>query len=144
MSSTKQHLANDGDAVSRASEHKRLDALTRNFQILDEVYEAFGDPDHCRGCGIIDERSRSERLAELQQRRDDQARRRSRLFARIMRRFIGDRTPAPPEWETVREGPKWIYTRLSDILDVHVGIHPTGTVAIKLFEKGETDAVDDL
>jgi hypothetical protein len=32
----------------------------------------------------------------------------------------------------------WVYTRLSDIADVHVGIDPAGRVAIKLFDKGGT------
>jgi len=138
MSSEKQQFQNQPEASRRASEYRRLHELTRHFQILDEVFEAFGDPDQSPYCGII--RSRSDSLANLQQWRDEQAKRRSRFFARLIRRFVGDHTPAPPEWETVRDGPKWIYTTLSDMLDVHVGIHPTGRVAIRLFNKGEDDA----
>ena len=120
----------------RASEYQRLHELTRNLQILDEVFEAFGDPDRkSASCGIIV--ARSERLAMLQQWRAEQAKRRTRLFARLVALF-GDCTPPRPQWETVRDGPMWIYTRLSDIADVHVGIDAAGRVAIKLFDKGGT------
>jgi hypothetical protein len=113
-------------SAKQQSEYERFQELTRKFQILDQVYEAFGDPDQSPYCGFIT--PRAERLAELQHWRDEQAKRR------------GDRTPAPPEWERVRHGPKWIYTRLSDSVDVHVGIAVDGRVAIKLFNKGEDDA----
>jgi hypothetical protein len=124
MSAPKQNPSGQLESSQRASEYQRLHELTRSLQVLIEVWEAFGDPDRSPGCGYIIDRS--ERLAMLQQWRAE-------------KRMLGDRTPAPPQWEVVRDGPRWIYTRLSNIIDVHVGIHVTGKVAIKLFDKGKED-----
>jgi hypothetical protein len=111
-----------------ASEFQRLHELTKNFQIADEVIEAFGDPDRAPYCGVIVDRA--ERLANLQRWR----------AAQQDKPRPGLPPPLPPRWEAVREGPRLIYTRLSHLVDVHAGIDEAGRVAIKLFNKGEDDA----
>jgi hypothetical protein len=76
----------------------------------------------------------------LQQWRAEQAKRKATVFARLLRRFVEDRKQAQPRWEEICDGPRMIYTRLSQIVDVHFAIHANGSVAVKCFPKGEDDA----
>jgi len=81
-------------------------------------------------------------MAFLQRWRAEQSRPRPKpkLVTRLLRFLRGEKIPLSPSWDTVQDGPRLIYTRLSPIVDVHVGIAPTGRVVIKLFTKGEDDA----
>jgi len=119
MSSPKQ---SDIPASALEQELQRLQNLTRDFEIASQVVLALGDPDESRYCGIFYDKSFHENSVAAW------ARERKKMKAYLR-----------PPWETVCESSRKIYTRLSDIFDVHFAIHHVGTVAVKFFPKGETD-----
>jgi hypothetical protein len=131
MSLPEEQRENQPVPLEQASERQRLHELTRHLQNLEEVFDAFGEPDACPYCGIISARPLCKPQPRVAIKRG--------FFGRLLGRFRGHQElqePTPPRWETVCEGPRWIYKRLSDTVDVHFGIDPAGRVAIKFFGKG--------